>query len=679
MSADTLTATGVLGLTPQAISEGPVGWVLVEPDELVGDYQHRGFGDLMGITPTGQRLFETPLDATGVVNPSALWAGPTLAGDPGVGVVALEIVGDGAAVPGPLTFEAFNTSGVELTPLQPIGPTADVVVADQAFSTPTGYHLEWVTSAGGATSLWQADVSGTTGQVVPGSLVSGPGAGILPFASTLVGGEAFTVMGNQAQLAGSPAVQVPGEPPLSMTEVVATGLAGVDGAAVAFADSGTAYVTIFDAATNSFSPRVELDWGGAGQLHLVGLPDGDFVVSWLKGTQFLGEVFTPTGEGGGVITLAGQVMGIDGAGALLTLAQVAGQTDANQVIEGYAINGGSSGGGSSVSTSAANYTAPDGVTTITLTGSNQTVHANNGGDTIFSNDTGNVLIGGTGNDTFHLGRGGDWATGGGGTDTFDFAGIPWAGGHITDFSGSDALDLTGLMSTTPDTGTDGFADGYLKITDDGSGNAQVWADYNVPGNNGWWLVETLNGVSPASLQHTGDVISIGSSSGPTDVTTAAADYTAPATVKTITLTGSHQTIDASATDGVTINSNDSGNALIGGPGDDTFHLGRGGDFVTGGAGADTFAYAAIPWAGGGITDFNASEGDKIDVTGLLANASFTGPDPFAAGYLMFGADSSGNAQLLADYNLPGNNGWWLVATLDGVSTSSLHYANGLIT
>jgi len=40
--------------------------------------------------------------------------------------------------------------------------------------------------------------------------------------------------------------------------------------------------------------------------------------------------------------------------------------------------------------------------------------------------------------------------------------------------------------------------------------------------------------------------------------------------------------------------------------------------------------------------------------------------------------AAGNAQLWAEYG-PAANQWWLVATFDGVSTSSLHYSGGLIT
>jgi hypothetical protein len=368
--------------------------------------------------------------------------------------------------------------------------------------------------------------------------------------------------------------------------------------------------------------------------------------------HYQGEVFTADGVGGGVMTLTGNVAGIDSHGNLYTVdSSNRAFPDGGEYIATYAINGGGSTGGGTP------------------------------GQTFTSDNNGDVWVGTQGSDTFNLGRGGDWVSGNGGNDSYRFAEVPWAGGHITDFNAGDVLDLTGLMSTTPDTGSDGFADGYLKITDDGSGSAQVWANYHIPGNDGWWLVETLDGVAPSSLQHNGDLLRvIASTTAPTDVTTSDANYIAATSVKTITLTGSHQHIDANGTNGVTINSNDSGNVLIGGEGADVFHLGRGGDVVTGGFLGDVFAYAEIPWAGGTITDFSAGQGDKLDVSGLLASAHFTGADPFAAGYLQWSADSSGDAQLWANYNLPGNDGWWLVTTLDGVPTSFLqHWNNILIT
>jgi len=159
-----------------------------------------------------------------------------------------------------------------------------------------------------------------------------------------------------------------------------------------------------------------------------------------------------------------------------------------------------------VSTNASSYIAPAGVTDISLTGSAQAVTGNTLGDTFHSNDTGNTLVGGTGNDTFNLGRGGDWATGGGGADTFAFAATPWAAGHITDFGADDKVDLTGLLATFGLTPSDPVT-GYVKISDDGAGGAQVWSNlHKLHEGNGWSLVTTLDHVSAASLHMSGAFI-----------------------------------------------------------------------------------------------------------------------------------------------------------------------------
>jgi Ca2+-binding RTX toxin-like protein len=160
-----------------------------------------------------------------------------------------------------------------------------------------------------------------------------------------------------------------------------------------------------------------------------------------------------------------------------------------------------------VSTSASPYTVPAGVTDITLTGSQQTVYGNGAGDTFHSNNTGNSLFGGAGNDTFDLGRGGDWATGGGGNDVFAFAETPWAGGHITDFNTGDKIDLTGLLARSGYTGSNAIGDGYVKITDDGRGDAQIWSDLDkVQSGLGWWVVTTLDHVTASSLHMSGAFI-----------------------------------------------------------------------------------------------------------------------------------------------------------------------------
>ncbi|QTF57223.1 retention module-containing protein [Stutzerimonas frequens] len=58
--------------------------------------------------------------------------------------------------------------------------------------------------------------------------------------------------------------------------------------------------------------------------------------------------------------------------------------------------------------------------------------------------------------------------------------------------------------------------------------------------------------------------------------------------------------------------------LVGGAGDDILIGGLGNDQLNGGGGADTFAWKAGDLGNDVIKDFNASEGDRIDLTGLLS-------------------------------------------------------------
>jgi hypothetical protein len=351
---------------------------------------------------------------------------------------------------------------------------------------------------------------------------------------------------------------------------------------------------------------------------------------------------------------------------------------------GGGTGGGTSGGGTAVTTGAASYTAPAGVTDITLTGSHQAVYLNNAGDTVHANDTGSYLFGGTGSDVFDFGRGGDWAAGGGGNDTFVFASTPWAAGGVTDFNTGDTVDLTGLLHGAGYAGSDPVGAGYLKITDDGQGDAQIWSHLN----STWWLTTTLQHVTASQLQVQGDDVVMSGSGGGTGgtgggtgggatgggsaVTTGAATYTAPAGVTDVTLTGSYQAVHGNNL-GDTFHSDNNVAYLFGGTGNDTFNLGRGGDWAAGGGGNDVFAFSATPWAAGGVTDFTA--GDKVDLTGLLASSGYTGADPIGAGVIKITDDGQGDAQIWSHLN----STWWQVTTLQHVQASSLHMSGAFIT
>jgi Ca2+-binding RTX toxin-like protein len=97
--------------------------------------------------------------------------------------------------------------------------------------------------------------------------------------------------------------------------------------------------------------------------------------------------------------------------------------------------------------------------------------------------------------------------------------------------------------------------------------------------------------------------------------------------------------------------------IYGGAGDDTIVSGFGADFIYGDAGADVFSFAKLNSAGinGNIFDFKSPEFDKIDISGIDANANTVANDSFSfvsiftnqAGQLTF--DSATN-KVAADTN-----------------------------
>ncbi len=501
MTPDSLTPIGQPQLDAILAFMAPVAAAVVGPEE-VAVLEHRGgfTGDLENVVMFDLEGDVLPGGASSSLSATApgsfFSVSYSIAGQSSVGamVVLNSLQTNTPGMPGVIQNAYFETvplngAGSGLQPLGMPGETSDAVV----FAGPAGFHLEWLTGdAASGFARWQEDFT-ASGAPIADTLTQTPGAARVPYAGVTLGGAAFTIHDNVAQLAAAAPVGLPGEPAHAITELAAAALTDVLHAAVAWADSGTDYVSLFDAATDSFGPAIGLDWGGASDLHLVALPDGGFVASWMNGGAYKGEVFAADGTGGGLIALSGDVAGVAGNGNLFTI-------DESYHVQQYAVDP-----GQAVSTSDANYAAPDGVRTVFLTGAGQTVAANNAGDVLWSNNAGNTLIGGAGNDVFHLGRGGDRVAGNGGADVFAFAEVPWAGDHITDFAAGDTLDLTILASTLYPVG-DPIAAGYLKLADDGAGNAQVWADYHRPDNDAWWLVTTLDGVSVSSLHYANGLI-----------------------------------------------------------------------------------------------------------------------------------------------------------------------------
>jgi serralysin len=349
---------------------------------------------------------------------------------------------------------------------------------------------------------------------------------------------------------------------------------------------------------------------------------------------------------------------------------------------------GSTGGGETgtsstpVSTSAAAYTVPSGVTDVTLTGTSaQTVTANNLGDTVHSNDFGSILIGGTGNDTLIAGPGHDMLTGGGGSDTFTFNALPWNAGHVTDFNTTaDHLDLTGIFSTIGYTGTNPVADGYLSFVSDGAGDTQVIVNPHSAASPWPTLITTLDHVSPTSITAqdyvfgasggTGSTGADSAGTSSTSVSTSAATYTVPSGVTNVVMTGAGaQTVTANDL-GDTITTNDAASKIIGGAGNDTLIAGPGADTLTGGAGSDTFVFNNLPWNAGHITDFDTA-GDVLNLTGIFKSIGYAGTNPVADGYLSFASDGAGDTRVFVNSHDPSNPWPTLITTLDHVAPSSI--------
>jgi serralysin len=372
--------------------------------------------------------------------------------------------------------------------------------------------------------------------------------------------------------------------------------------------------------------------------------------------------------------------------AVVTLDGVAASAmSAADIVDGTSNGGGSTGGGgSTVDTADANYTVPDGVTNVVLTGSAaQTVTANNLGDTITSNDHGSTIIGGTGGDVLIAGHGADMLTGGGGNDFFVFDASPWNAGQITDFTlGADKLDLSAILGAAGYTGTDPVADGWVSFSSDGQSDTQVFVNMHSASDPWPTLITTLDHISPSGLTaasalgtapagggSTGD--DTGGTGTSNSVSTSAATYTAPDGVTNIVLTGSStQTVTANNA-GDTITSNDAGSTIIGGTGNDTFIAGHSADMLTGNGGSDSFVFNYLPWNAGHIADFSTTQ-DVLNLKGVFDTIGYAGTNPVADGYLSFVSDGSDGTKVMVDPQGPSTTVPITVTTLDHVAPGAIH-------
>jgi subtilisin-like proprotein convertase family protein len=121
-----------------------------------------------------------------------------------------------------------------------------------------------------------------------------------------------------------------------------------------------------------------------------------------------------------------------------------------------------------------------------------------GNDTIVANDAGDTIQAGRGNDTIVAGTGGDTLSGGPGSDSFVFKFLGTGTDTITDFTpGTDYLGLHQLFASLGYTGSDPVADSWLKLVADASGGTDFVVD---PHNGGAPVtIADLSGVSTSAL------------------------------------------------------------------------------------------------------------------------------------------------------------------------------------
>ncbi|MBA1244042.1 putative Ig domain-containing protein [Pseudomonas japonica] len=271
--------------------------------------------------------------------------------------------------------------------------------------------------------------------------------------------------------------------------------------------------------------------------------------------------------------------------------------------------------------SSVSWTLGDNVEYLVLTGYSAIDGTGNGlRNFLTGNDAANVLDGGTGADSM---------TGGNGSDTYYVDNIDDT--VVEKNSDSDIGGIDTVYSSLA-TFTLGSNVENLVINTDGAANAVGNSLDNTlfagSGNN---LLDGRTGTDTASyLYATAGVTIALNTSAQQDTLGSGLD-----TLKAIeNVTGSHfaDTLTGNSAANV-IDGGDGDDTLVGGGGDDTLIGGAGTDSLTGGTGADTYLFKALGDLGLGslrdvIAGFKTTEGDKLDLTGIDANASTEAKESF---------------------------------------------------
>ena len=257
-------------------------------------------------------------------------------------------------------------------------------------------------------------------------------------------------------------------------------------------------------------------------------------------------------------------------------------------------------------------TGSSGDDVIETSSHDDTINGEDGNDTINSGNGDNTVFGGAGMDIITTGNGEDMIDAGADNDTVN------AGAGDDVISGGDGDDVV-----NGEDGNDILSGGEGDDTLDG-GNGQD--TLLVDGNVSDFTFDFIDAFSLTMNDNNGlqgmDSISNIETFEFSDGTFTRAELEALSSgPNVIDGTNGADTLNGTTDDDV-ISGFDGTDTLFGDAGNDILDGGLGGDTLTGGLGADTFVFKAAEYLSGTdvITDFSVAEGDKLDISDILAPA-----------------------------------------------------------
>jgi len=348
----------------------------------------------------------------------------------------------------------------------------------------------------------------------------------------------------------------------------------------------------------------------------------------------------------------------------------------------------------------------------------ENAYGGDGNDTITGNSAANVLWGMRGNDTLDGGLGTDTLDGGLGTDTAVYSGNSGNYSVLSTSSGTHAVGQNGIGADGVDylTGIEllqfvngtmaaSQADSIYRYTASSPDLIAAFglnetAAFNHYVNNGWAEGRSATFEGLNYIASYGDLISAfgaNTGAGATHYIQSGFNEGRSTTFSAVQYLGNYSDLQAAfggnlqaaeahyilngymegRTDLKLVFIGTTGNdTLIGNAANNKLTGGAGNDTLTGGIGADTFEYLSMSDLTDTITDFIKTEGDKLDLSGLLTSISAPhNPTAFDLGYLSF-VNSGGNTNVMVDSDgSAGGAAEVLLVTLTGVTLTSFDTAD----